>query len=462
MSKLSVKKIKVLEKPGRYCDGDGLYLIVRPSLKEEATQMNKSWLYRWGKGGANYIGLGSFKDVGLIEAREKRNEVKKQIKAGLDPKNRAMSIRGKCSLKNSDPTFREVSIEVLENREGSWKNAKYAKQWWSNFERLVFPTIGPLPISGIDRDHIIKIMKPIWFSRPETADRVLNQVRQVFDFAKAKRYIGHQNYVLNIDELKILLPKRRKRAVKHHPAMPREEVPALFTKLWLDESESAQALSLCILTAARTNEIIKANWSEIDFVNKVWRIPAARMKGGVEHRIPLSPHALLLLQERHLRSSSGWIFPSPEDNSKPLSNMAMLTYMKRREESRKYTVHGFRSTLRDWACEEYGRFYDHKMIEYSLAHSERNKTVAAYQRGDYFKARKILLNQWDMYVTSTLRSNVVIVDTKGGELESNEELSSNSFQHLIDDSCGMSIITAHERMEKILLSAVTEYEGMFS
>jgi integrase len=308
----------------------------------------------------------------------------------------------------------------------------------------------------------MKIMKPIWVSRPVTADRVLNQIRQVFDFAKAKRYIGNQNYVLNIDELKILLPKRRKRVVKHHPAMPREEVPAFFAKLWLDESESAQALSLCILTGLRTNEIITADWSEIDFVNKVWRIPAARMKGGVEHRIPLSPHALLLLKERHLRSKSDWIFPSPIDNSKPLSNMAMLTYIKRREESRKYTVHGFRSTLEDWAYEDYGRFYDRKTIEYSLAHSERNKTVAAYQRGDYFKPRKTLFSHWDMYVTSHLRSNVPIFDKKGAELESNEDISSNSFHDLVDDSCGMSIIAAHERMEKILLSAVTKYESMFS
>jgi integrase len=403
VGKLTALKVQSLKETGLYGDGDNLYLRVQPSA--DSATPNKSWMVRWGKGGAFSMGLGPLRDVSLQKARELCAEVRKQIRDGLDPRKEREKRKVEAQTAASMPTFRTAAETYIETHRPEWKNAKHASQWSNTLATYAYPVIGDLPCSEVKRDHVVSILGPIWNEKRETANRVRNRIQKILDWAKVRGYLEGENPANWEGGLKALFPSvNGNRVKKHHEAMPRRMLPRFFKALWRDKSDSAQALAFCILTAARTNEVINARWSEIDFESKTWIIPADRMKKKKEHRVPLSAHAMDLLLTRHQKKANDLVFPSRIARShslvtpKPISNMAMLNYLKGREDLKSYTVHGFRSSFRDWA----GETTDHprEVIEHALAHSLADRTEAAYQRGDYMKKRVVLMADWDSYLFS--------------------------------------------------------------
>jgi integrase len=377
---LTAVRVRNEKKPGRYADGNGLYLVVDPSGA-------RRWLLRLViEGRRRDLGLGSATLFPLSEVREKAQAYRKTARQGSDP------VRERKRASTVAPTFSKAAETVHKSRAPGFKNAKHAAQWISTLRTYANPTIGELRIDLIATPDILRLIGPIWLSKPETARRVLQRISTVFDWAKAAGYRSGENPV---DGVKQGLAKQSG-GKKHHNAMPFSEVPAFVANLRAADGFAASHLLLefLILTAVRTGEVLGAKWDEIDLAAAVWTIPAERMKAKREHRVPLTARCIEILKSaREISPLSDYMFTG-RDGVKPASNMTMLQVMKRA--GFLYVPHGFRSSFRDWASETTNHPRD--VCEMALAHTISNKVEAAYRRGDMFDKRRLLMDDWTTFV----------------------------------------------------------------
>lgn len=386
---LTVKKARDLKTPGKFLDANGLYLQVSRSL-------TKSWLFRYERDGRDrWYGLGSLHTFGLEEARELARKARQQLREGIDPiDERAARTAARRVEAARAVTFEEAARRFYATRSPQWKSAKHRTQFLASLTNHAFPIIGHLPVAAIDIDLVLKCLEPIWASKTETATRVRQRIEAVLDWATALKLREGDNPADWKRLSKVLDAPTKIAKVKHHPALPFDEVGAFVVQISARPSIVARAMEFLILTAARTSEVTGARWSEMDLTEKVWTIPAARMKAGKEHRVPLSKRAVSLLEE--MPRESDYVFPGGK-TGEPMSNMAMAMMLKRMGRD-DIVVHGFRATFRTWASERTN--FPHDVVEQSLAHSVGSAVERAYRRGDVLEKRRALMETWAKFAAS--------------------------------------------------------------
>ena len=342
------------------------------------------------------MGLGPVHTIGLAEARARALDCRRLLLDGIDPIDSRNAERAAERVARADElTFQHCAEKYIEAHRAGWKNAKHADQWSNTLATYAYPVFDALPISAIDTTLVMKVLEPIWTTKTETASRIRGRIESVLDWAAVRGYHFGENPARLKGHLDALLPKRsRVQKVKHHPALPHGDLAAFMQKLRAEDGTAARALEFLILTATRTNEVIGATWQEFDLDERVWTIPAERMKMGKEHRIPLAARAIVLMKSQQEVRRGDYVFPGARDN-KPLSNMAMLQLLERMNRD-DITVHGFRSTFRDWAGET--THYPREVCEAALAHGIKDKAEAAYARGDLFAKRAALMQDWADFV----------------------------------------------------------------
>lgn len=388
MSALSGKLTKKLVEnlgPGRHGDGNGLYLVVDPSGA-------RRWIVRVTvKGQRNTqgaplrtdFGLGGVDIVTLNQARERALEYRRMAKAGLNPRFNATT---------EIPTFQELAEQVHIDRLPTWKNTKHGQQWINTLRDYAFPKIGRMAVDKIEQPEVLACLIPIWTEKHETATRLAQRIKTVLDVARAKGFRSGENPVSLVREAEVL-PKVRKK-VDHHDAMPWRDVPAFYADLNNRSAMAARALQFTILTACRTNEVLEMVWDEVDFETRIWTIPAARMKVPNDHRVPLTDAMLEILRPLQLLNSR-FVFEGQRRNH-PLSDMSMLMLL-RRIGIKGVTVHGFRSSFRDWATEAANA--PRELAEAALAHQVGNAVERSYARSDQLERRRELMERWAGFVS---------------------------------------------------------------
>jgi len=379
---LSAVRVRQLTKPGRYADGNGLYLVIDPSGA-------KRWLLRTVvRGSRRDIGLGGLSLVPLAEAREKAFAYRKLAREGGDP----LAERRKAHV--TVPTFAEAITIVHDEHKASWRNAKHAQQWINTLSQYAVPIIGERRVDQIETPDVLRVLAPIWLKKQETARRLRQRIGTVMDWAKASGFRSGDNPV---DGVAKGLPKQQD-AKTHHAAMPFPEVPGFVARLQgAGEGITARlAFEFLILTASRTGEVLGARWEEFNDEERLWIVPAARMKAKRIHRVPLCTRCLAILNAaREFSAESEYVFPG-RSISAPLSNMVFLMMLRRMEIE--ITPHGFRSSFRDWAAE--ATAYPRELAETALAHTIENKVEAAYRRGDLLEKRRELMEAWSNFISS--------------------------------------------------------------
>jgi integrase len=377
--RLSALDVKAKSEPGRYADGDGLYLNV-------AAGKSKSWVFLWMKNGKRReMGLGSYPTISLVAARQRAEECRCQVAEGLDPI---------AERKKSAPvTFGKAADQFIASMASSFRNEKHRDQWKMTLGDAYCATLRKKPISAVDTEDVLQVLTPIWQSKAETASRIRGRVERVLDFATVKGWRTGENPARWRGHLKNALPARQKLARGHHAAMPYAEMPAYVKRLQSAEAMAARGLEFLILTASRSGEVLGAKWSEFDLEKNVWTVPAERMKAGKEHRVPLPPRALTIIKDLHETKVNDFVFPG-EKKERPLSPMAFAMLMRRMKVSQ-YTAHGFRSAFRDWAGDETS--YPRELAEAALAHRVGDETERAYRRSDALDRRRKLMVAWTDY-----------------------------------------------------------------
>lgn len=397
--KLSALKVRSLTKPGTYGDGAGLYLQVRGAS-------NRSWLYRFKLNGKPHLmGLGALADVSLAEARDAAATARKLVRQGVDPIAQRRSERADTAAKSRLNTFAEVAEAYVAAHETGWRNARHRQQWRNTLDSYVRPVIGDLGIAAIDTGAIMRVLEPIWRTKPETASRLRGRIESVLDYATARGWRTGENPARWRGHIENLLPPRSKMVrIKHHAALPWSEIGAFMARLREQKGASALALQYVVLTAARTGEILGARWSEIDLGDAMWTVPGNRMKAGREHRVPLSDVAMDVLRDvRALQPQSSpdeFVFPGRRPGI-PLSKNVVPNVLRTLGRP-DLTVHGFRSTFRDWCAEMTN--YPNEVAEAALAHTIRDKAEAAYRRGDMMEKRRRLMNDWAAFCGGIVHS----------------------------------------------------------
>jgi integrase len=385
-SKLSAVAVAKAKKPGRYADGNGLYLQVGPTG-------TKSWLFRYMiNGRAREMGLGPVSLIPLAEARVAALETRRKVHEGIDPLAEREEQQRQARIEQARAmTFSQCADAYIQAHRSSWRNDKHAAQWESTLKSYAAPIIGDLPVDAVDLRLVLAILEPIWRDKPETASRLRGRLETVLDWAAVRGLRQGDNPARWRGHLDKLLPARAKvKRVEHHAALPYAEIGAFMAKLRTREGIGSLALEFTILTAARTSEVLNATWGEIDRDAAAWTVPGARMKAGREHRVPLSPRALAILTELGGGGDMEFVFPGNRAG-KPLSNMVFLQLLKRMGYA-DLTAHGFRSTFRDWAAEQTA--FPREVAEAALAHVVADKVEAAYRRGDLFEKRRQLMEAW--------------------------------------------------------------------
>jgi len=391
INKLNQLKINKTTKTGLYADGGGLYLQITSTGA-------KSWLFRYMRAGkARGMGLGPLHTIGLAEARAKALECRRLLLDGKDPIDTRRYERQVQRAATGEMTFEKCAEKYITAHRAGWKNAKHADQWTNTLATYAYPVFKSLPVSAIDTPLVMKVLEPIWTTKTETATRVRGRIESVLDWATVSGYRSGENPARLKGHLDNLLPKRSKvQKVAHHPALPYSELTDFVARVRAQDGAAARALELLILTASRTNEVIASTWQEFDLSTGVWTIPAERMKMGKEHRVPLSPRAIEIVKAQEAVRQNDYVFPGAR-YGKPLSNMAMLELLKRMGRT-DITVHGFRSTFRDWAGET--THYPREVCEAALAHGIKDKAEAAYARGDLFAKRAALMSDWATFAAA--------------------------------------------------------------
>lgn len=380
---LNPARVRAISEAGRYADGNGLYLVVDPSGA-------KRWMLRTVINGKRRdMGLGSTSLVSLADARELASQHRRAARAGADP------IAERRRQTAVVPSFAEAARTVHGDYKASWRNEKHAAQWLNTLQDYVFPILGDRPVNRIESPDVIRVLSPIWLTKPETARRVRQRIGTVMDWAKASGFRDAENPVEGAVRG---LPKQPDRK-GHFKALPYQDVPGFIKRLRAsgdDASVSKLAFEFMILTATRTGEVLGATWDEIDTDNALWTIPGKRMKAKAEHRVPLSDRCLEILRAaRSLSNGSAYVFASATPES-PLSNMVFLMLLRRLKIDA--TAHGFRSAFRDWAAERTN--FPREVCEMALAHTVSDKVEAAYRRGDLFDKRRDLMHAWAGYLST--------------------------------------------------------------
>jgi integrase len=394
IGKLTALAVDKAKGRGYYGDGGGLFLQVSASGA-------KSWVFRFKESGrVREMGLGATHTISLSEAREKAQDCRRKRLEGLDPIEVRKTARVQAKLEAVKAmTFRQCGERYITAHQAGWKNAKHAAQWRSTLETYVYPILGDVSAQAVDVGLVLKTLEPIWTTKPETAGRVRGRIESVLDWATARGYRGGENPARWRGHLENLLPKKSKvHSVEHHAALPFLEIGRFMTDLRDLEGVAARAFEFAILTVARTGETIGGKWPEVDFAERVWTVPAERMKGKKEHRVPLSNAAIAILEEMQAIRSSDFIFPGAKAK-RPLSNMAFLMLLRRMGRG-DLTAHGFRSTFSDW-CSERTNF-PAEVREMALAHAIDDKVEAAYRRGDLFQKRRQLMAAWARYCATPM------------------------------------------------------------
>lgn len=388
LNKLSATQAAKLKTPGRHSDGGGLYLFIDPHGR-------RRWIFMYARGGKRTeLGLGGGRDLSLANARIEAGKLREILATGGDPS----ATRAKD---DRVPTFGECADGYVEAMKPSWRNAKHAAQWTMTLTTYAKLLRGK-PVNAIETQDVLDVLQGLWKRTPETAERLRGRIENVLDAAKAKGQRTGENPARWRGHLDQLLPKRQRLSRGHHAAMPYDAMSDFMADLRGRSAVAARALEFTILTAARSGEVLGAEWQEIDLEKKVWAIPPARMKAAREHRVPLSPRAMEIVAAMRQLGTDCFVFPGSKPK-KPLSSMAMAMLLRRMKAE--ITVHGFRSTFRDWASETTG--FPHEVCEMALAHTIGNKAEAAYRRGDLFDKRRKLMEAWAGYCGRTASDKVI-------------------------------------------------------
>jgi integrase len=406
--RLSAVKVANIKQRGMYADGGGLYLQV-------SENGGRSWIFRFKQNGrARDMGLGSLTSVSLATAREMAAECRRTRLTGVDPIEVRRTDRREAQLAAArSMTFDQCRDAFIEAHKSAWRNAKHRAQWTNSLATYVGPVFGAMPIQRVDVALVMKVLEPIWSTKPETASRVRGRIERVLDWAKVRGFRQGENPARWRGHLDALLPARGKvRKVKHHAALPYDQIGAFMAALRTREAVAARALEVMILTAARTGEVLGARRDEIDFQAKMWVVPPRRMKSGREHRVPLSRAAISVIKDMQARHQDDLLFPG-DRRGKQLSNMAMLMMLRRMDRA-DLTAHGFRSTFRDWAAECTN--FPAEVAEAALAHVVSDKVEAAYRRGDLFEKRRRLMDAWAAYCQATCNNDGRVVSLKRSAL----------------------------------------------
>ncbi|WP_298172841.1 site-specific integrase [Novosphingobium sp.] len=381
-NKLSATQVAALKEPNVYSDGGGLYLRVRES--------GRSWFFIGTLDGKRIeLGLGSALDVSLAKARKRAEEIREMLVDGVDPR----VERAKAKIKVEEKpvvTFGVFAMELVDDIQEGFKNPKHRQQWRSTLKAYAKPLFD-VPIDQITTEQILSVLQPIWLTKAETASRLRGRIERVLDAAKAKGLRSGENPAQGRGHLDLLLPKRSKASVKHHPALPFAKMKTFMTSLSKRPAVAARALEFLILTAARSGEVRGMTWGEVNLEDKLWTVPAERMKAEAVHEVPLSEAAVAILEavkEDGLKPTD-IVFPAPRGGA--LSDMALSQLLKRMKHG-DITVHGFRSTFRDWAGEktQFGR----EEVEMALAHTVASSVERAYRRGRALEKRRDLMAAW--------------------------------------------------------------------
>jgi integrase len=404
--KLTAQKVENLSQPGRYGDGGGLYLQVSSwKNARDERQISKSWIFRYQLNHRSHdMGLGGFPTISLAKARAEAAQAKAMM-LGVSPVDPLAARNAKKAAERTEAakriTFREAAEKYIDSHKAGWRNEKHAAQWPATLSTYAYPVIGNLNVADIDTGHVAKILEPIWKTKTPTAATLRGRIEAVLDWAKARHYRAGDNPARWKGHLDNLLPAKAKvHKVRHQPAMPFADVPAFMEELRDRDSISARALEITILTAARTNEVVGAKWDEFDLKAGIWIVPGERMKAGREHRVPLTDRIVTILKKLPREKNSLFVFPGGKAR-KPLSNMAMLELL-RGMRGRNLTVHGFRSSFRDWCGEQTN--YAREVAEAALGHVLGDKVETAYRRGDALEKRRKLMDAWARYCATPIKT----------------------------------------------------------
>ena len=377
---------------GAHSDGGNLYFLVRGN--------SRSWVFRYTSpdGVRRNMGLGPFSAIGLAQARAIANELRSKVKNPVKPSDPIVDIRQEKTRQRRErtprPTFRRCAETYIENHRATWTNEKHAQQWPNTLEKYVFPYLGELPVDQVTTAMVVQCLSSIWHKKTETASRVQARIAKIIDWAIASGLRAGPNPASWSGHLDKLMPSPKKISkVEHHPALPYEEMGEFFEALKAQPGVAARALEFLILTAARTGEVRLAKWEEINVDLQIWTVPAERTKTRKEHRVPLTPYTIALLHNIPREPGNEYVFTGNK-YGRPISSASMSAVLKRMKRSH-ITVHGFRSTFRDWAGEI--THYPRELAEMALAHAVENKVEAAYRRGDMFLKRKAMMNTWEIF-----------------------------------------------------------------
>jgi integrase len=383
IDRLTARTVQTIKTAGYHADGAGLWLQV-------SGKNAKSWIFRYSlRGRVREMGLGSACKLSLAEARGERDRYNRLLRDHVDPIEHRKRQRAEAALADAATiTFKEAAAAYCTAHRAGLKNLKSAAQWVSTLATYAEPVIGDLSVRDINTGHIHRVLEPIWSAKSDTASKLRGRIEAVLDWARVKGYRDGENPARWKGNLDHLLPKPSKvRKVEHHAALPYAELPAFMEKLRQQEGAIARALEFTVLTASRLGEALNATAQEIDHSNKLWLVPGSRMKGGVEHRVPLCKRAL----EFASVGNGGHLFPSRYSTGKPVSDM-MLRLMLRQLGYDGITIHGFRATFKTWAMER--TRFENFTVEAALAHTSGDKVERAYARSDVLEKRRQLMEAW--------------------------------------------------------------------
>jgi integrase len=423
LKRLTPRGVETAKRPGLYADGGGLYLRVGRGGA-------KSWCLRYMLNGkAREMGLGGLSKIGLADARKKASAQRLLLVERVDPLARRNAERAAEKIEAARAmTFDDCAAAYMKAHESSWRNAKHRQQWTNTLATYVSQTFGSVPVADVSVAMVMKVIEPLWATKPETAGRVRGRIEVVLDWAKARGFREGENPARWRGHLSNLLPARSKvRKIRHHPALPYSQIGTFMEDLRSRSGMAARALELLILCAVRTGDVIgndrddkpSLKWQQIDLNERLWTVPST--KTDTEHRIPLPHAAVRLLKEMKALELGDIVFPGMKAGQ-PLSNMAMLNligrmngdrawsghtrYLDPRQDNADVTPHGFRSTFRDWAAER--THFPSEVVEMALAHAIDNKVEAAYRRGDLFEKRRRLMDAWAEFCAKPAPASTVV------------------------------------------------------
>lgn len=383
-------------------DSSNLYLQVRPTGGPNGSA---SWIFRYQIGGRRReMGLGSYPTVSASKARLARDELKILIRSGVDPLDQRDAIKARTIAEREQSrrraiTFAHCMHEFIAAKQHEWSNPKHRSQWVNTLTTYALPILGDVPVTDVTTEHVLRVVNPIWHSRTETAKRLLGRIERIVDYAKSMGYREGDNPATWRGHLENTLPSPGKiQRVQHQRALRYQDAPELWLALSEVKTNAARALRLTMLCATRTGETLGATWDEVDLERGHWAIPAERMKAGKPHRIPLSTRAVKLLADQKQRARDQWVFPGQKRGAH-LSEMAMSNVLKRLDWLGRTTVHGLRSTFRDWVSEQTN--FDDRLAEIALAHQLSDRVQAAYNRSDLFEKRRVMMSRWAEFLVGS-------------------------------------------------------------